>query len=212
MLALRQLAYLSEILCGGGGSRLKTVTSLGLRDQEWEAKAMSMRLAMALMLGAALVSVGPVGAQPPDQAPPPASSPAPEYGLPIGTEQAKSVASAALAEARKNNWRMAVAIVGPDGSIIYFEKMDGTQNASFLLATAKARTSALFRRSSKVFVDQFAAGNVAFMTFPDDARPTASEGGLPIVLNGKIIGAIGVSGGSGQQNGVAAAVGINALK
>ncbi len=92
---------------------------------------------------------------------------------------------------------MAVSVVGPEGSVIYFEKMDGTQNASFLLATAKARTSALFRRSSKVFVDQFAAGNVAFMTFPDDARPTASEGGLPIIVDGKIIGAIGVSGGTG---------------
>jgi uncharacterized protein GlcG (DUF336 family) len=125
---------------------------------------------------------------------------------------AKAVAAAALDEAHKNNWRMAVAVVGPDGSIIYFEKMDGTQNASFLLATAKARTSALFRRSSKVFVDQFAAGNVAFMTFPDDARPTASEGGLPIVVDGKIIGAIGVSGGTGQQNGVAAAAGLGAVK
>ena len=141
-----------------------------------------------------------------------ASPPAPEYGLPINTEQAKAAATAALAEARKNNWRMAVSIVGPEGSLIYFEKMDGTQNASFQLATAKARTSALFRRSSKVFVDQFAAGNVAFMTFPDDARPTASEGGLPIIVDGKIIGAIGISGGTGTQNGVAATAGVNAVK
>ena len=81
-----------------------------------------------------------------------------------------------------------------------------------MLATAKARTAALFRRSSKVFVDQFAAGNVAFMTFPDEARPTASEGGLPIIVDGKIIGAIGVSGGTGQQNGVAATAGVNAVK
>ena len=178
---------------------------------------MSMRMAMALLIGAALIAAGPGAgpslAQQPAQAPAaPAAPPAPDYGLPISTDQAKAVAAAALDEARKNNWRMAVAIVGPDGSIIYFEKMDGTQNASFLLATAKARTSALFRRSSKVFVDQFAAGNVAFMTFPDDARPTASEGGLPIVVDGKIIGAIGVSGGTGQQNGVAAAVGIGAVK
>jgi uncharacterized protein GlcG (DUF336 family) len=173
---------------------------------------MSMRLAMTLILGAALISAGPVWAQPPEQASPPAPPQAPEYGLPISTAQAKTIAAAALAEAGKNNWRMAVAIVGPDGSLIYFEKMDGTQNASFLLATAKARTSALFRRSSKVFVDQFAAGNVAFMTFPDDARPTASEGGLPIVVDGKIIGAIGISGGTGQQNGVVAAAGLGAVK
>ena len=158
---------------------------------------MPMRVVMALMIGAALCAAQRCGPsrllRPAPAAPPaaPTSPPAPEYGLPINTEQAKAAATAALAEARKNNWRMAVAVVGPEGSVIYFEKMDGTQNASFLLATAKARTAALFRRSSKVFVDQFAAGNVAFMTFPDEARPTASEGGLPIIVDGKIIGAIG---------------------
>jgi glc operon protein GlcG len=173
---------------------------------------MPMRLVMALMMGVAIFAAAPVQAQQPAAPAAPASPPAPEYGLPINTEQAKAAATAALAEARKNNWRMAVSVVGPEGSLIYFEKMDGTQNASFQLATAKARTSALFRRSSKVFVDQFAAGNVAFMTFPDDARPTASEGGLPIVMDGKIIGAIGLSGGTGTQNGVAATAGVNAMK
>jgi glc operon protein GlcG len=173
---------------------------------------MPMRLVMALMIGAAILAAAPAQAQQPAAPAAPASPPAPEYGLPINSEQAKSAATAALAEARKNNWRMAVSIVGPEGSLIYFEKMDGTQNASFSLATAKARTSALFRRSSKVFVDQFAAGNVAFMTFPDDARPTASEGGLPIIVDGKIIGAIGISGGTGTQNGVAATAGVNAVK
>lgn len=171
---------------------------------------MPMRVMMVVMIGAAILTVAPAKAQQPAQ--PPASPAAPEYGLPINTEQAKAAATAALAEARKNNWRMAVAIVGPEGSVIYFEKMDGSQNASFLLATAKARTAALFRRSSKVFVDQFAAGNVAFMTFPDEARPTASEGGLPITVDGKIIGAIGISGGTGTQNGVAATAGVNAVK
>lgn len=173
---------------------------------------MLMRLVMAVMVGTAMFAAAPAQAQQPAAPATPAAPASPEYGLPISTEQAKAVAAAALAEARQNNWRMAVAIVGPEGGMIYFEKMDGTQNASFLLATAKARTSALFRRSSKVFVDQFAAGNVAFMTFPDEARPTASEGGLPIIADGKIIGAIGVSGGTGAQNGVAAAAGINAVK
>ncbi|MPZ38162.1 MAG: heme-binding protein [Rhizobiales bacterium] len=179
---------------------------------------MPMRVVMALMIGAALCVAGAAQGEPATPAQPPAgpaatpSPPAPEYGLPISTEQAKAAAAAALAEASKNNWRMAVAIVGPEGSVIYFEKIDGAQNASFLLATAKARTSALFRRSSKLFVDQFAAGNVAFMTFPDEARPTASEGGLPIIVDGKIIGAIGVSGGTGQQNGVAATAGVNAVQ
>ena len=93
-----------------------------------------------------------------------------------------------------------------------FERNDGTQNASVSLAEAKARTSALFRRPSKVFADQFAAGNTGFMSFPDDARPIASEGGMPIIVNGRLIGAIGMSGGTGQQDGVASAAGANAVR
>jgi uncharacterized protein GlcG (DUF336 family) len=138
--------------------------------------------------------------------------PAPEYGLPINNDQAKMVAEAALAEAKKNNWRMAICIVGPDGELIYFDKMDGTQSSSATLAQAKARTSALFRRPSKAFVDQFAACNQAFLTFPDAARPIASEGGIPIVLNGKLIGAIGVSGGTATQDGVVATAGAGAIR
>ena len=173
---------------------------------------MPMRVLMALMVGAAVLAAAPAWAE--QAAPAPASppSPPPEYGLPINAALAKAAAAAALAEAQKNNWRIAVSIVGPDGNIVYFEKMDGTQNASYVLATAKARTAALFRNSTKVFVDHFTAGNVAFMTFPDSARPTASEGGLPIILDGKIVGAIGVSGATGQQNGVAAAAGASAVK
>jgi len=180
---------------------------------------MAMRVIVAFMtaiLAAASAYAEP--AAPPPTTPPATETPAtppppqvPDYGFPISAEQAKAVAAGAMTEAKKNNWRIAVAIVGPDGTLIYFEKMDGTQNASFLLATAKARTAALFRRSSKVFVDHFAAGNTAFLTFPDEARPTASEGGLPIVVDGKIVGAFGVSGGTGPQNGTAAASGLTAL-
>lgn len=154
-------------------------------------------LAAAFLLGAS------VHAQP---------APPPDYGSPISLEQAKEAAAAAQAEARRNGWRMAVAVVDPGGYLVYFEKTDGTQNASVLLAQAKARTSALFRRPSKVFADQFAAGNTGFMSFPDDARPIASEGGIPIVVNGRLIGAIGTSGGTGQQDGVAAIAGANAVR
>ena len=82
--------------------------------------------------------------------------------------------------------------------------------ASAEIAQGKARTAALFRRPSKAFADQYAAGNTAFTTFPE--KPVASEGGLPITVNGKIIGAIGASGGTGQQDGVAAAAGVGAAK
>jgi uncharacterized protein GlcG (DUF336 family) len=140
------------------------------------------------------------------------AAPPPDYGAPIVNEQAKAAADAATAEAKKNNWHMAVSVVGPEGELIYLERMDGAQSSSAALAEAKARTSALFRRPSKVFADQFSAGNVAFMTFPDAARPIASEGGIPIVLNGKLVGAIGVSGGTAAQDSVAATAGANAVK
>jgi uncharacterized protein GlcG (DUF336 family) len=169
-----------------------------------------MILAAGMVLGFAAAAQQPT--EPPGRPvalPPPAP---PEYGLPISNEQAKAVAEAAAAEAKKNNWHMAISIVGPDGEPIYFEKMDGTQSSSATLAQAKARTSALFRRPSKAFVDQFAAGNQAFLTFPDSARPIASEGGIPILLNGKLIGAIGVSGGTASQDGVAATAGANAVR
>jgi glc operon protein GlcG len=136
----------------------------------------------------------------------------PDYGAPITVDQAKGAAAAAIAEAAKNGWHMAVAIVDPGGYLVYFERMDGTQNASVRLAQSKARTAALFRYSSKVFFDQFTAGNTGFMSFPDDVRPIASEGGLPIILDGKLIGAIGASGGTGQQDGVAAMAGANAAR
>jgi uncharacterized protein GlcG (DUF336 family) len=169
-----------------------------------------------LLVGAAQAQQ-PEQSQEPGQQPPPAEQatprpPAPDYGQPISNDQAKAAAAAALAEAKKNSWRMAVAVVGPGGELVYFEKLDGTQNASVTLALRKARTSALYRRPSKAFADQFAAGNVGFMSFPDEARPIASEGGIPIVVGGRLIGAIGLSGGTGQQDGVAAVAGANAVK
>ena len=148
-----------------------------------------MALGMSWMLALGNLAV----AQQPPAPPPPSPAPRPDYGPPITNDQAKAVAAAALAEAKKNNWRMAISIVGPAGELVYFEKMDGTQLASVEIAQGKARTAVLFRRPSKVFADQYAAGNRAFTTFPE--KPLASEGGVPIIVNGKIIGAIGASGG-----------------
>ena len=148
----------------------------------------------ALSVGSTLALAGAASGQQP--APSPAAPPAPpaDYGPPITNEQAKAVAAAALAEARKDNSPMAVAIVGPAGELVYFEKMDGTQLASIEIAQGKARTAVMFQRPSKAFADQYAGRNRAFTTFPE--KPVASEGGVPIVVDGKIIGAIGASGGS----------------
>lgn len=166
---------------------------------------------MAMGIATALVwAETALAQQPTPSAPIPLPIAPPDYGAPINNEQAKAVAGAAFAEAKKNNWRMAFTIVGPTGEPIYFEKMDGTQHASAEISRAKARTAVFFRRPTKAFADQFAAGNTTFMSFPD--APIASEGGVLIIMNGKIVGAIGASGGTGQQDGVAAAAGANAVK
>ena len=102
---------------------------------------MRTRLLMALGIGSALALGGAALAQQP--APSPAPAPPPDYGPPITNEQAKTVAAAALAEAKKNNWRMAFTIVGPAGELVYFEKMDGTQMASSEISQGKARTAAM---------------------------------------------------------------------
>jgi glc operon protein GlcG len=161
----------------------------------WSNGSQGMRLDVfaALSIGSTLALAGAALGQ--QSAPSPASpTPPADYGPPITNEQAKAVAGAALAEARKNHSPMAVAIVGPAGDLVYFEKMDGTQLASIEIAQGKARTAVMFGRPSKAFADQHAARNRAFTSFPE--QPVASEGGVPIVVDGKIIGAIGASGGS----------------
>jgi uncharacterized protein GlcG (DUF336 family) len=135
----------------------------------------------------------------------------PNYGLSINLETAKKIATSAIAEARKNNWTMAVAITDTGGSLVYFEKMDGTQTGSVRVAIGKSRSAVLFKRPTKVFQDVVAAGGegVRYLVL-EGAVPI--EGGLPLLMDGKIVGAIGVSGGTSQQDGVAAKAGADTLK
>ena len=159
---------------------------------------------------AALLFAVPVFAQAPAPAPVPDAMPFDiPYGTPISLERAKSVAEAAMAEAKKRNWKDAIAIVGPAGELVYFVKMDGTQNAGAKIAEHKARAAAIFRRPTKVFFDQMETGHPYIATLEGGV---ASGGGLPIVESGKIIGAIGVSGGSGAQDGVIAKAGADSVK
>ena len=133
------------------------------------------------------------------------------YGAPISLEAAKRVAAAAVGEARKNNWTMAFAITDPAGELVYFEKMDGTQAASIGIAQDKSRSSARFKRATKVFQDALATGG-AELRYLGLAGVVPAEGGIPIVINGAIVGAIGVSGGTGAQDSQCAAVGVAAVK
>ena len=133
------------------------------------------------------------------------------YGLSISLDDAKKAAAPALAEARKNNWTMAVAIVDTAGNLVYFEKMDATQVASANVAVEKARTAVLFKRPSKAFQDQVVAGGdgLRILGLPG---VTPVEGGIPLVAAGKIVGAIGVSGGMSPQDSQCATAGAAVIK
>jgi glc operon protein GlcG len=139
----------------------------------------------ALLTGAQAPAQQPVAAPPP---PPPLS-----YGPPITLDQAKKVAAAAAAEAKKREMIMVIAIVEPSGDLVYFEKMDGAQYASIKNAQAKATSAALYGRATKIFRERVAKGDLSPMAL---AGAVASDGGVPIIVNGKTIGAIGTSGGA----------------
>ena len=133
------------------------------------------------------------------------------YGTPITAETAKKVAAPAIAEARKNQWTMAVAIVDPSGDLVYFEKMDDTQAGSVDVAISKARSAARFKRPTKAFQDALAAGGEGLRILAlDGAVPV--DGGVPLMMGGKVVGAIGVSGGTSAQDGQVAAAGVAAIK
>jgi glc operon protein GlcG len=133
------------------------------------------------------------------------------YGPSINLEDAKKAIALALAEARHHNWTMAAAIVDGGGNLVYFEKMDNTQIGSVNIAIEKARSSALFKRSTKVFEDALASGGGGLAglgvlgVFP-------LEGGVPLLIEGNIVGAIGISGETPQQDGQCAEAGANAFK
>jgi glc operon protein GlcG len=121
---------------------------------------------------------------------------------------AKKIAAAAEAEAMKNNWNVVIAVVDEGGQILYVQRMDGTQYGSVDVAIKKARTSSAFKRSTKVFEDAIAGGRNAIIAL-DGALPL--EGGLPLSVGGQIVGAIGVSGVTSQQDGLIAKAGTDAL-
>ncbi|MBI4621632.1 MAG: heme-binding protein [Verrucomicrobia bacterium] len=126
----------------------------------------------------------------------------------ITLELAKKIAVKAGAEAAKNKWNVVIAIVDDGGNLIYLEKMDGTQIGSIDVAQAKAKTALKFKRSTKVFEDVVAGGRTAILSLPG---VVAVEGGLPLVVDGTYIGAIGVSGVKSNEDGVVAEAGASVL-
>ena len=135
-------------------------------------------------------------------------SQAQSYGADIGVEAARKVAAATVAECAKNSWRIAVAVVDTHGDLVFFEKMDDTQIVSVAISQAKAKAAATYRRPTRAFVDVIAKGGSAIMTLPG---VIASPGGVPLVVGGKIVGAVGVSGVTGDQDEQCAKAGASAL-
>ena len=122
------------------------------------------------------------------------------YGLPISLEQAQAVIQAAVAEARKRNWKMNLAVTDSGGNLVALQRMDGAMLASIQIAEHKARAAVTFRRPTKVFEDGVQLMHLTYLLAFDGI--IASRGGIPLIDQGKIIGAIGCSGGTDSQDEV----------
>jgi glc operon protein GlcG len=157
---------------------------------------------LALCLVFPLIVEGQEDFAPPPQVP---------YGRPINLSDAKTVTAAAVEAAQGNGWLMAIAIVDTGGHLVYFEKLDGTQTGSVEVAIDKARSAALFRRPTKVFEDGVAQGGQGIRLL-NLRGAVPLDGGIPIIVNGELIGGIGISGGSGVQDGIAARAGAAAVE
>jgi len=163
---------------------------------------------LSLVVGAALMlAATSVSAQQPAAAPPPP----PPYGAAISLEQAKKVMAGAEAEAKKNNWNVVIAVLDSGGNLVMLQRMDGAQFGSIEVAREKAYSAVAFRRPTKAFEDALGQGGVNLRVL---RLPGASplEGGLPIVVDGKLIGGVGVSGVQATQDAQIGRAGIDGLK
>jgi glc operon protein GlcG len=131
------------------------------------------------------------------------------YGTPISLEHAQAAIAAAVAESKKRGWKLNVAVVDSGGRLVAFARMDGAQIGSIAISEHKARASAIYRRETKAFEAGVQAGNHYLLTLDD---VIASRGGIPILEGGKLIGAVGCSGGTGSQDEVVCKAGVDALK
>jgi uncharacterized protein GlcG (DUF336 family) len=166
--------------------------------------ALVLIAALAAALAGGSVQAQPTPAPP---APPGATTPAPPYGQDVSAVAARRAVEAALAEARRNGWVVAVSVVDTHGELVAFERMDGVQYGSIEVSRQKAWTAARFRRDSKAFADGLAQGRMGSLSFEGVA---SVEGGVLIVADGRIIGAVGVSGVTSAQDAQCARAGAEA--
>ena len=166
----------------------------------------TVRLLSLVLVTVLLFVAVPVGAQQP-VAPPPPQIP---YGAPISFDQAKKVMAGAEADAMKNKWNMVIVILDTGGHVVMLHRLDGTQLGSIEAAKDKAYSAVLYRRPTKVFQDLVGQGgpNLRLLRL---AGASPLEGGIPLVVDGKIIGAVGVSGAASEQDAQVAKAGADAL-
>lgn len=131
------------------------------------------------------------------------------YGAPISLERADAAIATAVAEAKKRGWPMNIAVVDSGGNLVSFKRMDGAQLASILISEHKARAAATYRRETKAFESGVQEGNLTYLLTLDGI--IASRGGIPLVEGGKMVGAIGCSGGTGSQDEVVCKAGAAAI-
>ena len=169
---------------------------------------MKMARLVTMVVGATLVTALTSASAQQPAAPPP---PPPNYGPAITLEQAKKVMAGAEAEANKNKWNVCIAVLDSGGNLVMMHRMDGAQFGSLEVAREKAYSAVAFRRPTKVFADlvEKGGGNLRLLRVPG---ASVLEGGIPIVHDGKIIGSVGVSGGTSQQDAQIAQAGIDAMK
>lgn len=129
----------------------------------------------------------------------------PGYGPSVTVEQARKMAAAVVAECKANKWNVAVAVVDTSGNLVFFERIDDTQTASGDIAIMKAKAAATYRRPTRAFLDAINKGGPSVMTLPGIV---ASPGGMPIFVDGKVTGAVGVSGVTGDQDEQCAKAGL----
>jgi len=165
--------------------------------------------AIALLISLAFLTAVPAGAQTP-AAPAAPPAPPPAYGTPISLEQAKKVMAGAEAEAKKNNWPVVIAILDSGGQLVMLQRLDNAQWGSVEIAKEKARSSVALRRPTKALQDLIAQGGANLRLL--NIGYSVLEGGIPIVVDGKIVGSVGVSGVTSQQDAQIAQAGIDALK
>jgi glc operon protein GlcG len=140
----------------------------------------------------------------------PSEAQVPQYGPEINLEQAKKAIAAGQAEARKNGWPVAIAVVDNHGLLVAFERLDNTQTASTQVAIDKAVSAATYRRPTKAFQDGVAAGGAGTRIL-NLRGASAVEGGLPLIVGGKVIGGVGASGVTSEQDGIVAKAAADAL-